>query len=139
MVLALSSCQSIDNFVVINRSDAPVEVIYVFIRASSADDEQPRIMDAANLENMNRSWEAVPRDQYLIEPQAGRVKVQLGPGKALLLNTVSNYRKEEADADADFGISSLSLVGVKGSIRLEGRQTRMLFKYEEKYHVITYE
>lgn len=141
MVLSLSSCQSIDNFVVINRSDAPVEVIYIFIRASSGDIhvEEPRMMEAANLKDFDRTWETVPSDQYLIEPQAGRVTVRLAPGKALRLNKATNYRKESAEADADFGISSLSLIGARGSIRLEGRQARMLFKYEEKCHVITYE
>jgi hypothetical protein len=141
MMLAHSSCQYIDHFDVIKRSEAHVEVTYVFIRASSGaiHVEEPRMMDAASLKDVDRTWEPVPRDQYLIEVQAGRVAVRLGPGKALLLNSASNYRKESADADADFGISSLSLVGAKGSIKLEGRQTRMLFKYEEKCHVITYE
>ena len=141
MVLALSSCQSIDHFVVINRSDAPVEVTYVFMRAASGiiHVEEPRMMDAAKLEDENRIWEPVPRDQYLIETQAGKVVVRLGPGKALLLNTANNYQEDRADADARFGISSLNLVGAKGSIKLEGRQARMLFKFEEKCHVITYE
>ena len=141
MVLALSSCQTIDHFVVVNRSNAPVEVIYVFTRASSGDIhvEEPLMMDAADLKDVDRTWEPVARDQYLIEQQAGRVTVRLLPGKALWLNSATNYRKESADADADFGISSLSLVGAKGSIRLEGRQARMLFKYEEKCHMITYE
>ena len=141
MVLALSSCQSIDDFVVINRSDAPVEVIYTFIRTSSGDVhvEEPRMMEAANLKKTDRTWEPAPSDLYLIEPQAGRVAVRLAPGKALRLNRATNYREDSAEADADFGISSLSLTGAKGSIRLEGRQARMLFRYEDKCHVITYE
>jgi hypothetical protein len=141
MVLALSSCQSIDDFVVINRSGAPVEVIYIFIRRSSGDIhvEEPRVMDAASLKDVNRTWEPAPNDQYLIEPRTGRVTVRLASGKALRLNSATNYQRENADADTDFGISSLSLLGAKGSIRLEGRQARMLFKYEEKCHVIAYE
>ncbi|HEX8653176.1 MAG TPA: hypothetical protein VF708_20340 [Pyrinomonadaceae bacterium] len=141
MVLALSSCQSIDNFVVINGSDAPIEVVYTFMRTSSGDIhvEKPQMMDAANLKNTDRTWEPASSDRYLIDSQAGRVTVRLAPGKVLLLTSATNYRKESAEADADFGISSLSLVGAKGSIKLEGRQARMLFRYEEKYHVITYE
>ena len=141
MALALSSCQSIDNFVVINRSGAPVEVIYIFIRASSGviHVEEPRVMDATNLKDVNRTWEPIPNDQYQIEPQTGRVKVRLASGKALRLTSATNYQRESPDADADFGISSLSLLGAKGSIRLDGRQARMLFKYEDKCHVIAYE
>jgi hypothetical protein len=33
IVLVLSSCSSIDDFVVVNRSDAPGEVIYTFMRS----------------------------------------------------------------------------------------------------------
>jgi hypothetical protein len=141
MLVALSSCQSTDDFVVINRSDNPVEVSYTFFRASSGDIHvaEPRIMEASNLKDTDRTWELPPSDQFLIEPKAGRVTVQLAAGKALRLNRATNYRAESADADADFGISSLSLIGAKGSIRLEGRQARMLFRYEEKCHVITYD
>ena len=140
-VLALTSCQSIDNFVVINRSDAPIEVVYTFIRTSSSDInvEKPQMMDAANLKNTDRTWEAVPNNQYMIDSQAGKITVRLAPGKALLLTSATNYQKESAEADADFGISSLSMMGAKGSIKLEGRQARMLFRYEEKCHVIAYE
>ena len=141
MMLALSSCQSIDHFVVINRSNAPVEVIYIFIRGSSGNIhvEKPSTMEADNLKDVDRTWEPVPSDRYLIDPQAGKVAVQLAPGKALRLNTATNYRRDSADANTDFGISSLSLIGAKGSIKLEGQQARMLFKYEEKCHVIVYE
>ena len=141
MVLAITSCQSSDDFVVVNRSDAPIEVVYVFLRSSSGyiNVEEPRLMETSKLKDVDRRWEPAPRDQYLIDPQAGRVAVQLAPGKALRLNGTTNYREESADADARFGISSLSLTGAKGSIRLEGRQARMLFKYEEKYHVLNYE
>ncbi|HEV2915074.1 MAG TPA: hypothetical protein VGX92_17485 [Pyrinomonadaceae bacterium] len=141
IVLALSSCQSIDNFVVTNRSDAPIEVVYTFMRTSSSEIhvEKPQMMDAANLKDTDRTWEAVPNDQYMIDSQAGKVRVRLAPGKALLLTSANNYQKESAEADVDFGISSLSIMGAKGSIKLEGRQARMLFRYEEECHVITYE
>jgi hypothetical protein len=141
MVLALSACSSIDDFVVINRSDVPIEIVYTFIRTESGEIhvEQPRLMDANNLKKTDRLWENIPSEQYVLDTKTGTVAIRLAPGKALLLKRAINYREDSEYADADFGISTLNLTGAKGTIKLEGRQARMLFRYEEKYHVIIYE
>lgn len=141
MVLVLSSCSSIDDFVVINRSDVPVEVVYTFMRRGSSElhVEPPRIMDATSLTNTDRLWGDVPREQYVLDTKTGTVAVKLAPGMALLLKSATNYQEDSEYADADFGISTLKLTGAKGSINLEGRQARMLFRYEEQCHVIIYE
>jgi hypothetical protein len=141
MVLVLSSCSSIDDFVVVNRSDAPVEVIYTFMRSESGEShvEQPRIMETTDLRKADRVWEEIPSGQYVLDAKTGTVAVRLAPGKALRLNTSVNYREGSEDADTKFGIVTLSLAGAKGSIKLEGRQARMFFRYEEKCHVLTYQ
>jgi predicted membrane GTPase involved in stress response len=141
IVLMLSACSSIDDFVVINRSDVPVEIVYTFTRTESGEIhvKQPRIMDATNLKNTDRPWEEIPREQYVLDAKTGTVAVRLAPGKALLLNRATNYREDSEYADTSFGISTLNLTGARGSIRLEGRQARMLFRYEEKCHVLIYE
>ena len=140
-VLGLSSCQSIDHFVVVNGSNAVVEVVYTFVRTSSGymNLVKPRWLEAANLTEADRTWEPIQSDLYLIDAQEGRVTVQLAPGKALLLNTASNYREDSAAADTSFGISSLALTGEKGSIKLEGGQARKLFRFEHNCHLFTYE
>ena len=101
--------------------------------------EQPRIMEASNLKNSDRLWETIPRDQYVLDAKSGTVAVRLAPGKALLRNRTRNYREQGEYADAAFGISALKLTGAKGSIELEGHQARMLFRDEDKCHVIVYE
>ena len=140
-MLALSACSSVDDFVVINRSDVSIEVVYTFKRLESGGDnvQLPRVMDAAKLEKTNQHWETVPSEQYVFDSQAGRIAIRLAPGKALLLTSIGNYREDSEGAEQRFGIASLSIKGAKGTIRVDGHQARMLFRKEERCHVIAYE
>lgn len=138
-VLVLSACSVRNDFVVVNESDDPIEVQYQFKPSNSktaplaGSFQPPAKLGLKEFQKSGREWKEMSEEQFQYDSSAGIVTVMVASDEALLLDYVYNY------SESSFDLTSLSLTGAQGSIRLEGRQTFMQFREESNSFVIRYQ
>lgn len=138
-VMVLSACSVRHDYVVVNASGNSIEVQYQFKPSTSktaplADSIQPPAkLEIKEFQKSGREWKNVSEEQFHYDNRTSIVTVQVAPDEVLLLDYVYNY------SEFSFDLASLSLTGVQGSIKLEGRQTFMQFREESGSFVIRYQ
>ena len=129
LVLMMSGCSYRYDFVVINKSDRPIEVQYKLKRHPSgqyADITTPAKVLLSEFEKAEYQWRNLAKDQYQFDDLTGTFKVSVAPDEVLLLDFVYNYHGDENQ----FDLVSIKLDGASGSINLEGRQAQTQFRIE---------
>ena len=127
----LSGCSIVCEFIVVNKSDAPLEVRYTHKPSAmppNAPPAVPGVLSADKVNNTGREWRNVPPERYTIDYKTGHVWVKVLPGEAVLVAQMMNYPGHDSQySDASFQIDSLSLEGARGSAKFQGRQAMTQF------------
>jgi hypothetical protein len=129
LVLVMSGCSYRYDFVVINKSERPIEVQYKLKRHTwerYADITTPAKVTLAEFEKAEYQWQNLAKDQYQFDDLTGTFKVTVAPDEVLLLDFAMNYRGDENQ----FDLVSIKIDGASGSISLEGRQAQTQFRTE---------
>ena len=129
LVLTMSGCSYRYDFVVINKSDQPIEVKYKLKRHPSgqyADITPPAKLTLSEFEKAEYQWRNLAKDQYQCDDLAKTFKVSVAPDEVLLVDFAYNYRGDENE----FALDSIKIDGPGGSINLEGRQAQTQFRIE---------
>jgi hypothetical protein len=131
VVMILSACSTSTDFVIINASDAEIEVKYQFkagdphYKAERYDILYPAVLTLQDFK-ARKKWqqltEAGPQFDY--DETAQTFIYRLGPGMVLRIDNVSNYFESESQ----FRVSRITINGPHGSIDLTGRQAQFAFK-----------
>ena len=134
LVLMMSGCSYRYDFVVINKSDRPIEVQYKLKRHPSgqyAEIMPPAKLTLSEFEKAEYQWRNLAKDQFQFDDQAKTFQVSVGPDEVLLLDSASNYRGDENE----FALDRIKIEGANGSIDLEGRQaqTQVRIERDTKY------
>jgi hypothetical protein len=139
--LLLSACSYRYVFVVINKSDAPIEVRYQLKRwtpetpGKFVDSHPPAKLTEGEFKKSEHQWRDVPQNQYAFDNLTGTFTVTVAPDEVLLLQWASNYQGNENE----FDLARIKISGSKGTIDLEGRQAQTQFKIEsDTNYVIRY-
>ena len=129
LVVMMSGCSYRYDFVVINKSDRPIEAQYKLKRHPSgqyADITTPAKVSLSEFEKAKYQWRDLAKDQYQFDDLTGTFKVSVAPDEVLLLDFAYNYRGDENQ----FDLVSIKIDGASGSINLEGRQAQTQFRIE---------
>ena len=142
-VLLLAACSYTTSFVVLNRTEQPVEVRYR-IKASPSDPllmvGEPLKTAQAKLRNSDKEWQKLAPGQYVFDREARTITIQLMPHEALLVRRVTNYRGHDDSSEAEhYPIEEISLKGASGAVQLQGDQARRSFIAESDHlYTLTY-
>ena len=134
LLLALSSCSFIYEYVVVNESASPVEVRYGGVDCCSAQPPELYTKAAGKLGANDEPWKAVRAGEISFDPEAGTVRVALQPGEALRLITL-RYPASDVENYQTFPLDSLRITGALGGVSYEGDQLLPQFK---KLHSTVY-
>jgi hypothetical protein len=131
-VLLMCACSYRNDFVVINRSKAFIEVQYRLKRYSPetagkfVDINPPAKFTLEEFHKSHHEWRDLSKEQYDFNKLTGTFTVSLAPDEVLLVDYAYNYRGDEDE----FDLSSIKIVGANGSVNLEGKQAQTRFKNE---------
>jgi hypothetical protein len=126
LVLTMSGCSYRYDFVVINKSDRPIEVQYKLKSGHSANITTPAKVTLSEFEKAEYQWRNLAKDQYQFEDLTATFRVSVAADEVLLLDFAYNYRGDESQ----FDLVSIKIDGASGSINLEGRQAQTQFRIE---------
>jgi hypothetical protein len=140
--LLSSACSVSYEFVIVNESDAPLEVKYILKPSAMPPHGQievPAVLSSDRLSRAERPWVTLPYERYHIDHGSGHVTVRLGPHEALRVADIMNYSGHESEySESRFPIASLSLNGARGSVSYEGRQAMTQFVKSDSAYLIKY-
>jgi len=131
-LLLLSACSYRYDFVVINKSDKPIEVRYQLKRHTPetpgkfVDIHPPAKLSLAEFQKSEHQWQDLSKNQYGFDNLTGTFTVSLAPDEVLLLQYAYNYRGDKNE----FDLASIKITGANGTVDLEGRQAQTQFKLE---------
>jgi hypothetical protein len=131
-LLTLTACSYRYDFVVINKSDKPIEVRYQLKRYTPetpgkfVDINPPAKLTVTEFQKSEHHWQNLPETQYAFDKLTGTFTVTVAPHEVLLVDYAYNYGGDEND----FDLANIRITGAKGSIDLEGRQAQTQFKLE---------
>jgi hypothetical protein len=132
LIVMMSGCSYRYDFVVINKSDRPIEVQYKLKRYTPetpgkyVDINTPAKVTLSEFEKSEYQWQNLANDQYQFDNLTGTFKVSVAPDEVLLVDFAYNYRGDENE----FDLASIKIDGASGSIDLEGRQAQTQFRIE---------
>lgn len=133
--LILTACSFTIDFIVVNKSNAPIEVEYTFKHSPENLDNinfQPYRINSADWDswfgNKDEKWIKLSQTEYKLETESSRCRIKLDPKQALrILRTHdSMYFDENYE---NFEIVNIKLIGENGIVIFEGNQ---IFKQFEK-------
>lgn len=138
LLLTMSGCSYRYEFVVINKSDRPIEVQYKLKLHPSgqyADITTPAKVILSEFEKTEYQWRNLEKNQYEFDDLTATFKVRVAPDEVLLLDFAYNYRGDENE----FDLASIKIGGASGSISLEGRQAQTQFRSDgDTKYILTY-
>jgi hypothetical protein len=145
LTLTQVACSYLTDFVIVNSSGSVVEVRYQ-IRAGPQGQwslpGRPAKIPASQLGRGGNGWVQLelPADQYRIDDISRTVTLSLGPEEALRIATLHNYGGTEDDAERDYPIEQVTIVGAGGEMRFTGRQARLAFSVasDDTLYTLTY-
>lgn len=132
LLLLLSACSYRCDFVVINETDAPIEVRYQLKRwtpetpGKVVDLHLPAKLTVGEFQKSGHQWQDLSNSQYSFDNLTGTFTVTVAPDEVLLVDFAYNYR----DDDNKFDLAAIHITGTKGSIDLQGHQAQTQFKIE---------
>lgn len=144
--LLLTACSSMQDFVVANKSGAPIEVQYKVkwckpeTPGKNSVLSPPAKLSLAEFGKSDHKWNSLPKDQYKYDDPTCTYTVAVAPGEVLLVSRAANYTGHEDPNSADrFYVQEISITGAQGTVRLEGRQAQTHFIKESDHYVLGYE
>ena len=121
LATTFSACSFSTDFVVVNGSDHPIEVMYEIGETGIEPlvvTRKPAILQVSQLRS--REWKELSSTQYVFDRENRSVTVSLTPGVALRINQGGEWR--EGRTGADFIIKEVNIRGANGEITLKGDQ-----------------
>lgn len=144
VALLFASCSYSTDFVVSNKSNQTIEVLYKVKNSPGpvASLDKLATVDASELnEKGGQNWTRLDPTQYVFDEASRTVTVRLEPGKALRVTTMFHYfGHHDAEDAASYPIEYINLTGESGSVTLAGDQARMGFsEVSRALYTVTYE
>ena len=144
VALLFVSCSYSTDFVVVNKSNQPIEVLYKVSekRGPLASLDRPTTTDVSELnEKGGQNWTPLASTDYVCDVPSRTVTVRLEAGKALRVVTMFHYFGHHDPQDAaSYPIEYINLMGASGSVTLAGDQARMGFtEVSRVLYTVTYE
>ena len=131
-VLLLVGCSYGYDFVVVNKSEMPIQVQYRLKRHTPetpgkfVDIIPPAKLALHEFQKSKHEWRKLSKDEYGWDNATGTFTVSVGPDEVLLVDSPTNYRGTENE----FNLASIKITGANGSIDLEGKQAQTQFQIE---------
>lgn len=139
----LSACSFAAEFVVINKSDLPIEVEYTLNRNLKALDNpttKPLKMKLSvwNSWFKEKNWEEVPDSEFVYNAETQKCKLKLSPDEVLRITFVDYDSFTTVSEYQNFGISGLRLTGKYGEVFYNGNQIYNQFekKNSQNYYIV---
>lgn len=137
--LVLSACSFNVSFVVMNTSNAPLEVEYVVTSAVNSLENTSNKPYKTTVSNWNKwffkeDWNEIPQEQYEFDPKTRKCKIKLAPNEVLKFMWINDSTFINED-DANVHVENLRLSGVNGEIFYEGKR---FYKQFERKNDINY-
>lgn len=133
--LFLTACSYSVNFILVNDSNAPIEIEYesIFQLKTLEDTElQPYQMNYSDLTSWfgdkSKNWKKLSANEYSFDAENQKCKITLAPGKALKILSTNDMMYFIEDYDG-FEITKIKLTGKNGVVIFEGN--RMFTQFEE--------
>lgn len=144
VALLFVSCSYSTDFVVVNKSNQPIEVLYKVNnnRGPLASLDKPSTTGVSELNDKGgQNWTPLASNQYVFDEASRTVTVRLEAGKALRVVTMFHYFGHHDPQDAaNYPIEYINLTGASGSVTLAGDQARMGFTEGSRaLYTLTYE
>lgn len=115
--LILSGCSFYADFVVINKSEDFVQVIY-----EATESLTPKYANLKEFDNSNGTqWREMSQDRYKIDNEKRIIEVNLAPNEVLLVRSVDASWVKTNPYEA-LRMKTLKVIGKEDSIELEGNQ-----------------
>lgn len=132
LTACLAACQAIMSFVVANKSNAPLKVLYT-LKKMEADGltcgspHMPEKKSFKDVNNFDIEWTKLLPEQYSYDEKSGQVIVELQPNEALRVDARTDYSPDDTSRTQCFPVAAIRLEGANGDIQLEGEQARLHF------------
>lgn len=132
----LSSCSYSSQFVIVNRSNAPIDVEYVITSKFDSlenTENKPYKMDLSNWDSRfgDKEWRDVAQNEYQFDAETKTCRIMLLPNEVLRFY----HERDRATGEYEFRVASVKLTGVNGEILFEGKE---FYKQFEKTGQNTY-
>ena len=132
LTISLTSCSYSTDFVVLNNTDSPIEVVYRMKQtpAPLALTGEPKVVAAANLEMESKSeWTKLAPDRFRVDEVNRTFTVRVAAHEALWVTAMHHYIGDEDPNDVEgFPIEEVSVKGADGEMRFSGDNARRAFK-----------
>ena len=132
LTIILTSCSYSTDFVVLNDTDHPIEVVYVvkpFPHGPPSLEIEPKVVSSADLQVEQASnWEKLAPDRFRVDQMNRTVTVSLSAHQALWITSMHHYIGDEDPNDVQgFPIQEISLRDADGELKFSGDQARKAF------------
>ncbi|HEX8160734.1 MAG TPA: hypothetical protein VF538_02455 [Pyrinomonadaceae bacterium] len=144
LALLLGGCSFATDFVVVNKSEQPIEVAYRVAESSVGPVPtvgEPLVIAASRLgAKGGDDWKELSPNQYKVDLKSRTITVVVMPNAALRLTYVRDYGWDESIQNSNyFPIKELNVTGARGGIKLTGRQVHTTFsQVSEGLYTLTY-
>ena len=129
-VFLLSSCQLICEFVIVNKSNNPIEIMYELENPNYRNSE-PYYTTLKEFNDNEYKWRKSSDNKQEIITGKGVVKLTLGTKEVLRLQSVDDVRIKEKPYE-ELNVKILTIKGKNGLLRFEGNQIFNQFEPEYK-------
>lgn len=135
----LAGCSYGYDFVVINKSNVPIQVQYKLKRHTETPGKFVDIIPPAKLpiqefQKSKYEWRKLSKEEYGWDNSTATFTVSVAPDEVLLVDHAVNY----VGSEDQFNLASLKISGANGSIELEGKQAQTQFKGSDTKYVLEY-
>ena len=143
LTLLFPGCSYSTDFVVVNKSDQPVEVLYK-VKKTIGPLASVNVLATVDVYELNvkghTNWTQLPSSQYQFDEANRITTVRLDAGKALRVTTMFHYFGHDDPQDAaNYPIEYINLTGASGAVTLSGEQARIRFSEESRVlYTLTY-
>ena len=142
LLLLFAACSYITDFVVVNISNQPIEVLLT-IKKDPSRPFGPRIKPARMPNSQLRSegqWQELEPGQYALDSENRTILVRVGAGEALRIERLQRGGMVVDEADESrFSIEGITITGASGTMTFQGSNVRNQFVVEsKKLYTLTY-
>ena len=132
----LAACSYGAQFVIVNRSNAPINVEYVITSKFDSlenTEYKPYKMDLSNWDSRfgDKEWRDVAQNEYQFDAETKKCRITLMPNEVLRFY----HERSRGNDEYEFRVASVKLSGVNGEMLFEGKE---FYKQFEKTGQYTY-
>lgn len=141
---SFAACSYSTDFVVVNESNQPIEVIYrirQFANEPLAVDPQPAKISASQIQSRDRTaWRKLTTGEFQLNQETRTVTVHVLPNEALAVTQMFHYIGDEDPNDiTNWRLDEITVSGASGSMTFTGDASRKSFKYVSRVlYTLTY-